>query len=154
MPHQVRVKVDAFDVMSSGYPNLPVSIDWTSEIVIGSSSDEADSAVLLSYTIAGSGTQDIDLTALTGAAGQTISLTELHLIVAIGGTADRFTLTPHATNGFTGLGAAYSVPVHRAPVLAYHRPSGVTITSTDKVITITNTESAAGTIKLLLVGRD
>lgn len=154
MPHRVRVVVEAYDLMSALYTALPVGVDWSSEIVAGSSSDEADSAIRLQYTIAGSGTQDIDLTALTGSAGQTVSLAELHLIVAQAGSADRFTITPHATNGFTGLGSAYSVPVHRGATIVYHRPSGVTITSTDKVFTITNTEATSGTINLLIVGRD
>lgn len=154
MPHRVRVVVDAFDLSSSLYPSLPVSLDAVGEVVSGSSSDQADSAVRLRYTIAASGTQDIDLNALTGAAGQTVSLQELHVLAAVGSAGSGFTLTPHASNGWTGLGSAYSVTVGDVPVVAYAKATGGSVASDNKVITITNVAGASGTIDLLILGRD
>ena len=154
MPHRVRVVVDSFDLMSSLYPALPVSLDAVGEIVAGSSSDQADSAVKLQYSIAASGTQDIDLTALTGAAGQTISLQEIHALAAVGSAGSGFTLTPHATNGFTGLGSAYSIIVGDVPCVPYAKATGGTVASDNKVITITNVLGATATITLIIIGRD
>lgn len=125
MAHRVRVVVESYDLMSSLYPALPVPMDATGEIVAGSSSDQADSVVRLQYTIAAAGTQDIDLNALTGSAGQTISLSELHMLAAVGSAGSGFTLTPHATNGFTGMGTAYSILVTDVPCIPYaKRPAG------------------------------
>lgn len=154
MPHRVRVVVDAFDLNSALYPSLPVSLDALGAVIAGSSSDQADSAVRLQYTIAASGTQDIDLTALTGAAGQTISLQELHILAAVGSAGSGFTLTPHATNGWTGLGSAYSIIVGDVPVVPYAKSTGGSVASDNKVITITNVGGASATINLIIVGRD
>lgn len=154
MPHRVRVQIDAFDLMSSLYPALPVPMDAVGEIVAGTSSDQADSTIALQYTIAAAGTQDIDLNALTGSAGQTVSLQELHVLAAVGSAGSGFTLTPHATNGFTGLGSAYSIIVGDIPVVPYAKSTGGTVASDNKVITITNVGGASGTITLHIIGRD
>lgn len=154
MPHRVRVVVDSYDLMSSLYPALPVALDAAGEIVAGSSSDQADSSVKLQYSIASSGTQDVDLAALTGAAGQTVSLQELHVLAAVGSAGSGFTLTPGASNGFTGLGSAYSIIVGDVPVVPYGKSTGGAVASDNKVITITNVGGATATITLLIIGRD
>lgn len=154
MPHRVRVQIDAFDLMSPLYPALPVPMDAAGEIVAGTASDQADSTVRIQYTIAASGTQDIDLAALTGSAGQTVSLQELHVLAAVGSAGSGFTLTPHATNGFTGMGSAYSIIVGDVPVVPYAKATGGTVASDNKVITITNVGGASATINLHIIGRD
>ena len=154
MPHRVRVQIDAFDLMSALYPALPVPMDAVGEIVAGTASDQADSVVRLQYTIAAAGTQDVDLNALTGSAGQTVSLQELHVLAAVGSAGSGFTLTPHATNGFTGLGSAYSIIVGDVPVIPYAKSTGGAVSGTDKGITITNVGGASGTITLHIIGRD
>jgi hypothetical protein len=154
MPHRIRVVVESFDLSSSLYPSLPVMTDVAADIVAGTSSDQADSVVRLQYTIAAAGTQDVDLNALTGAAGQTVSLQEIHALVGWGSAGSGFTLTPHATNGWTGLGSAYSVTVGDVPVVAYAKATGGSVSGTDKVFTITNVGGASATINLHIIGRD
>jgi hypothetical protein len=154
MPHRIRVVVESYDLNSAPYPSLPVYTDVASDIIAGTASDQADSAVLATYTIAAAGTQSVDLNALVGASGQTVSLQEVHAIVAWGSAGSGFTLTPHATNGWTGLGSAYSITAGDVPVVAYAKSTGGSVASDNKVITLTNVGPASATINLHIIGRD
>jgi hypothetical protein len=146
--------LDFVRALSAGYEALRVSASGESAIEVGTTDGKADVVVRLATTLAASATVDVDLRALVGAAGETITLAEVHGIVGViktaGGTG---TVTPHATNGWTGLGSAYSIPVSANGVFAIANGPGIAVSSTNKVFTYTNTGAASADIELYIVGR-
>jgi len=131
----------------------------------GTGDFQADRIALKAYTIAGSGSQDVDLTTITDAYGAAISLVETVAVVimnfaflsdgttASGGTV---TLTPHATNGWTGLLAAAGDIAKIAPggSLSSTSPrAGLAVSGSSKVVTLGNANSGSCYVKILVLGR-
>lgn len=152
--HRTKWSLDWMRVFAAGYEPLRVSANGESAIEIGTTDTKADIAVRLATTLAASATVDVDLRALIGAAGETISLAEVHglagLIKTAGGTG---TVTPHATNGWTGMGSGYVIPVSANGVFVLANGPGIAVSSTNKVFTFTNTGAASADIELYILGR-
>lgn len=131
----------------------------------GTGDFQADRVALKAYTIAGSGSQDVDLTTITDAYGTAIGITETVAVLilniaylsdgvtASGGTV---TMTPHATNGWTGLLAAAGDIAKIAPGGSLQSTSpraGLAVSGTSKVITLGNANSGSCYVKILVLGR-
>jgi hypothetical protein len=152
MSHQIRIKIDAVTVMSSLYPYLPITFDETWNIGVGTGNDAADTAVRLSYTLATTVTQDIDLTAITGPNGETISFAEVHAIYVSSTGAGG--LKPHAVNGWEGFGSGADIAFGVSGALLWMVGTGYAVDSTHKVLTLTNAGAATATYNIIIIGRD
>lgn len=152
MAHNFRVSGTFYDKMSSAYRNLPVEFSQAASIVLGSSSDEADSCVVVALSVANGGTQTVDLTSLTGSAGQTISLQEVHAIVCWTNNLG-VALTDGGTNPFTGFGTDYEIAVSTAPFV-WCKTTGQSCGGGNNTIDITNNAGATVTGTMIILGRD
>ena len=155
MAHALRLTgVFLFDA-AAPYADIPVPVESEWSVDVGTSSTKANKAfVYETDSIAASGTLDMDLSSVLGPTGSAFSPEYLlALVVKCITPGGKGTLTPHATNGWTGLGSAYSVPVSTGP-MCVTSDGGIAITSTNKVMTLTNTSSAAAKFRIYALMRD
>ena len=152
MPHKYRVTANYMDLMSSLYPNLPVVVDRSAEIVSGTSADQADSCAIVAVSVAGSGTQTVDFTSITGAAGQTISFQEIHSLILWTDTAG-LELRDGGSNPWDGFGADYAIPVGTAPFV-WCKPDGKSAGGGANTIDLVNGTGSTVTGTLIILGRD
>lgn len=156
MSHRVRVQVEGFQQpTTSGFPALGIAKDWLSETEIGSSTTKADRAVLISASISGSGSLAINLAALTGPGGETISLDLVHLIMMRSTTSGAtLSVEPGASDGWDGFGSSgYSIVFGKGAFL-WHVETGFPVASDKKNIKIDNDALTAATVEILIIGQD
>lgn len=141
--------------LAAGYENLAVAAKLRGERALGAVSGKANRAVRLATTVSASGTVPIDFAALSGPAGETIVLDEVYLVIGViktaGGTG---TLAKGASNGFTGFGSDWTFQIYGGAPFALPCGNGLTVDSTHKTATFTNTGSGSIDIELYVLGRD
>ena len=155
MAHTIRTRIEAYTLLSSLYPSLPVGADVFGEVSAGTGAADADTTVLLTYSLAAAGTQTIDLTSVTGPNGETISFAEVHILTAWSPTAAaQFTIKDGASNPWEGMGTDYAIQVSTLPATPVAVTGGYPVASDSKTILLTNEGASTATINLIIVGRD
>lgn len=152
--HSLRVSGNWVYDLSAPYQDLPVQIasDWSLDI--GSAAGQANRALKLTVTLAASATVDLDLASQLSPSGGAITPNQLHALYGRAVTpAGKGTVTPHATNGWTGFGSAYNIPFGNGGLLVAV-DTGIAIEATNKVFTLTNTSAASCDFELYLLLRD
>ena len=154
MGHFLRLAGTFLFDSTAPFPDVPVSFDREWSVDSGSTTGKANKVFTYqTNSIAAAGTFDVDLTALFGPSGEFAPNYVASFIgwcITPGGTG---TLTKHATNGWTGLGSAYTIPLGTGPFVLTS-DAGIAITATDKVVTLTNNSAAAATYRFYMLLRD
>lgn len=119
-------------------------------------SSVADSILATRYTIAAAGTQVIDLSSFTDAAGDTITGAKAVGILLIPtGTNAKVKLEKDATNGLVWmLGATSTIEIPAGGVFCACEPVGTTIDGTHKRLLLTNTGSGSLTLDVVIFVKD
>jgi hypothetical protein len=110
----------------------------------------------INMTLAGSGSQTIDLTSLTNTVYETFSLGHALTILVLP-TGNSVTLTPGGTNGLAWFfgGTSPSITIPAGGCLLFSEPvagPGHVVDGTHKTLTFTNASGAAATVQVLVVG--
>ena len=153
MGHVLRLSGTFLYDSTSPFPDVPIAIEREWRVDSGSTSGKANKVFVQDITLAASATQDMNLAQLYGPSGEFAPEYLVSFVIWSVTAGGKGTLTPHATNGWTGFGSAYSVPVSTAP-LSIGSDDGIAISSTNKVLTLTNTSSASATFRVTLLLRD
>ena len=158
MSHKIHIDGTFFHRTSSLYPAIPVALDISGGFTVGAYATAADGspnlAIKYSVTLASSGTQNLDLFSLNDALGQSIEAAELHVLIVECVTAGgKGTITKGASNGFTGFGSSYTLGVAAACPLVMPSLSGLAVSSTDCVVTLTNTTATSATFNAYILAR-
>ena len=140
---------------------LPIQYGIGRSVEHGTSSGEADNAVPRAIAIGAGSDTDIDLKSFTAGGpmeklvGNAVDWSEIAYISieADAANPDTITITPGATNGFTGLiggtGEVVLAPGESLIVMGQR-----TVGASNKVINIANDDgSAAASVRMLVVGR-
>lgn len=155
MSHQISVDLVFVHDLAAGYDDLVVAGKMRAEVAVGTTTGKGNRALRLATTVSASGTVPIDLAALTGPAGETIALDDVQAIggriITPGGTG---TLAKGASNGFTGFGTDWSFTIYGARPFLLPCSSGLTVDSTHKTMTFTNTGGSSVDIEIFILGRD
>jgi hypothetical protein len=158
MSHKINVTGTFFHRATSLYPSIPVELNLSGGFTVGASGSAADGspnlAIKLETTLASAATQDIDLYSLVDALNQSVTAAELHtlIIVCLSPTGSG-TVTKHATDGFTGFGSSYSLPVTGKCPLVLGSGGGLAVSNSNKVITLTNTSGVSATFNAYILAR-
>lgn len=158
MSHKIHLGGTFFHRTSSNYPAIPVELDVDGGFTVGAYGTAADGspnlAVKYSVTLAAAATQNIDLFGLNDALGQSIEAAELHALVIVCTTpAGKGTITKGASDGFTGFGSSYTLPVTASCPLVLPSAAGIAVSNTDKIVTLTNTGAASATFSAYILAR-
>lgn len=109
----------------------------------------------LKYTIAASGSQNIDLTSLNNLVCESFSLGHA-LTIMILPTGGSITLTPGASNGLDWfMGSTSAITITAGGCLAYSEPTagpGTVVSGPHKVLTLTNNGGTTTTVTLAILG--
>ena len=153
MGHELRVSGTFLYDCTAPFADIavPLQRDWS--LASGSTSGTANKAFVGDVTLAAAATRDINLAQIMGPSGEFTPDYVAALAVWCVTPGGKGTLTPHGTNGWTGLGSAYTVPVSTGP-LVVSSDAGIAITSTDKVLVLTNTGAASATYRITILFRD
>lgn len=154
MGHNLRLAGTFLYDSAAPFPDVAVPFQTEWNVDLGSTSGKANRAfVYLTDAIAASGTLDIDLSQMSGPAG-TFAPEYLHAAIVWCVTpGGKGTLTKNGTNGWTGMGTDYTIPVSTGPFVLTS-DAGIAITSTNKVMTLTNTSGAAAKFQIYALLRD
>lgn len=138
---------------------------WSFLLADGVGDFQADRVAKKTYTVAGSGSQSVDLTTLTDAYGTAISAAEVvaigvhnHAFLSDGTTASGGVLnvSPNASNGWTGLLADASdilkVPAGAITFNAASR-TGYAVTASNKVLDLDNANSGSVYVTIIVLAR-
>ena len=158
MSHKINVTGTFFQRAKPLYPSIPVEFDLAGGFTVGDSGTAADGSPNLAFkyetTLANSATQDIDLYSLTDALDQEVTAVELHtLIIVCQSPTGSGTITKHATDGFTGFGSSYTLPVTGKCPLVLGSGGGLAVSNSNKVITLTNTSGVSATFNAYILAR-
>jgi hypothetical protein len=153
MGHELRVSGTFLYDCTAPFADIavPLQRDWS--LASGSTSGTANKVFVGDVTLAAAATRDINLAQIVGPAGEFTPDYVAAFAIWCVTPAGKGTLTPHATNGWTGLGSAYSIPVSTGP-FCVASDEGIAITSTNKVMTLTNTGAASATYRITILFRD
>ncbi len=109
--------------------------------------------------IADGATRNLDLRALTGPLGSTLTMVEVRAIGIFVRNEDspatpELTIAKGASNGFTGLGAAFSVKIKGGTWfwLVCPKDGKISTGASDKVLDISNASGATVTYSLVVIG--
>lgn len=111
------------------------------------------------YTIAASGTQNIDLTNCTSTLGETVTFTSIYSVMVLPSAANagNCQVGPNGTNGFPAYGASTTITVPPGGINFQgcgSSATGTTVDSTHKILTITNPSgSASMTVVIVISGQ-
>lgn len=158
MSHKIHVNGTFFHRTSSLYPALPVEFDIDGGFSVGAFGTAADGspnlAMKYSVTLAAAATQTINLWALDDAMGTTHEAVEIHAVVLTCSTSGgKGTLTKGASDGFTGFGSSYTLPITASAPLVLPSAAGIAVSTTDKNVVVTNTGAASATFSVYILAR-
>jgi len=153
MGHQLRLTGTFLFDSTAPFPDVAIPFEREWRVDSGSTSGKANKVFTVDFTVAASGTQDMNLGQLYGPSGEFTPDYVAAFAIWCVTPGGKGTLTPHATNGWTGLGSAYSIPVSTGP-FSVTSDEGIAITSTNKVMTLTNTGSASASYRVTILLRD
>jgi hypothetical protein len=133
-------------------PNwAPLDVQWAD----GNDANEANLAwSTINNSIANGATESIDLRALAGVFGTTLTMVEVRAILFRAKSGGGLTIKIGGTNGFDALGAAWTLYCPLGTHLHFICPTdGVLVTgASDKTIDIVNASGAAATYDLVVIG--
>lgn len=144
--------VDAGGSRGVAFP--PLDVRWAS----GSSNNEANAAApLYEQTIATGATDTIDLNSIAMIFGTTTAFAEVRAIgiyVHNNAATDALTIGKGATNGWTGLGASWTVTLQRGThlILACPIDGEYAVSGSNKTIDIANSSGATVTYSVFVIG--
>lgn len=158
MSHKISVNATFFHRTSSLYPALPVELDVDGGFPVGAFATAADGspnlAIKYSVTLAAAATQTINLWELDDAMGTTHEAAEIHAVVLTCSTAaGKGTLTKGASDGFTGFGSSYTLPITASAPLVVPSGDGLAVSTTNKNVVVTNTGAASATFSCYILAR-
>lgn len=151
-----RIADASEDFMGDQVPLIPsLDVAWGS----GTGDNQSDLvAADVGLSIAAGATESLDLAALAkGPEGSTVAFAEIRAILIRTPTTNgsTVTLSPNATNGWTGLGAALEIEVPAGAYMRLYTPvdGSAPVSASDKVLDITNDDgAAAATVDICIIG--
>ncbi len=138
---------DYLGAVRQAFPDL--DLRWGS----GTGSSQADQPWAdIGATLANSATRNLDLRALTGQSGATLTMAEVRMI-RITSDVD-LTIAKGASNGWTGLGASFSMLVVGGGTYILVNPTNgkMATGASDKVLDITNSSGGTATYSIEVIG--
>lgn len=139
-----------------GATTVQLSDAYELAIPDGTDAGEADQIVPLEYTITASGSQNIDVTALTDIFGDAVAMAEVVAVLIYhdgASAASGVTLSGDLLD--TWLGSTASIALGAGDHLSVSKAAaGITVSGTADVITVTNNDgSNAAKVKAIIFGR-
>lgn len=135
----------------------PAPLTWAD----GTGVDQADIAYAAQFTIAGSGTQAIDLNAITDTLGKALTFAKVKVLAFLADAAngDRIDIGPAAVEGFDQwIGTVTTAEIRLYPgdlFVLTRKSAGWTITNNvDDKLLLTNLDGSSVVIDVVIIGTD
>lgn len=141
-------------------PTAQINLAYSSSLTSGTGTGQANAVHSERYTIAQSGTQVIDLSAITDDLGQSVAFTAIKQIIVTAGSANAavVTLKPNGTEGWVAAfnAAADTLKISAGGCVVLANPEGagwaVVDNTTDKLLLTNTSASASATVDVVIVG--
>lgn len=152
---RIDLTVEGVNVGSTGQQSLIERLQYVINAANGTGTGAANRYYLSrTVSLADSASATLDLTALTGAMGETLNLAGLQGLVVFASAANTGNLTCSigASNGLALLGSAWQCIMSPGSLHLVHRPDRHTVDSTHKTITFANASGAAQVFDVFMYG--
>lgn len=154
---RLAIKIEGVQPNDHPYPAVVDRLIFDGSIEVGDASGKANVIAHVNASISASGTLDVGFGGSVPSPLGDKALTRVNglMFKAPPTNAGTISIEPGASNGWTGFGTDYLIPLAPGGCITIWSPAGITSSPTDWQLLLTNQSGAgASTVEIFVIGRD